>query len=356
MDRVRLAIVGCGSISQLNAPGYLMHPNCEVTALCDTLPERAEVRAREWGIDPRIHTSYDDVLNDSNVDAVELLTPTFLHSQQSIDGLEAGKHVSCQKPTANTIAEIRRIADAASRADTFYRTTENFLYYPPIVKAKELIENGTLGDLSTVRIRTVRGNMANAVLSIGEDSWKWRQDPERNVGGQMYDDGWHKVTTAMWWGGGVEKVTATIARNEDFIDETPSAAVWEYVGHRALAVFEYAAAGEMSLRTRYYPADEFVEIIGSKGILWVTRCTGEMLDMPPLVLHRGTDSVSYQVPMDWIEGFNGAAADFVDGIIEGRQPMMDAAFCEDVLRVILAMYRASETERWVRPVDLESGA
>ncbi|MCY4654316.1 MAG: Gfo/Idh/MocA family oxidoreductase, partial [Dehalococcoidia bacterium] len=60
MDKVRLAIVGCGTISQLNAPGYLAHENCEVVALCDPVAERAEGRAREWGIDSRIYTDYAD--------------------------------------------------------------------------------------------------------------------------------------------------------------------------------------------------------------------------------------------------------------------------------------------------------
>ena len=92
--------------------------------------------------------------------------------------------------------------------------------------------------------------------------------------------------------------------------------------------------------------------IGSKGVLWVTRCTGEMLDMPPLVLHLGNESVSYQMPMDWIESFNGAAADFVEGILEGRQPMMDAEFSDEVLRAIIAMYRSSDSGQWVVPAEL----
>ena len=73
MDRVRLAIVGCGNISQLNAPGYLQHPRCDVVALCDTDPERAKRRAREWGITPRLYSDFAQVLDDSAVDAVELL-------------------------------------------------------------------------------------------------------------------------------------------------------------------------------------------------------------------------------------------------------------------------------------------
>src|SRR3989441_10786332 len=58
MDRVRLAIVGCGNISQLNAPGYLQHPRCDVVALCDTAPERAKRRAREGGIAPRVYPDF----------------------------------------------------------------------------------------------------------------------------------------------------------------------------------------------------------------------------------------------------------------------------------------------------------
>ena len=352
MDKVRLAIVGCGTISQLNAPGYLMHPNCEVAALCDPVAERAEQRAAEWGIEPRIHTDYADVLNDADVDAVELLTPTFLHPQQIVDGLEAGKHVSCQKPAANGLDEIRRIAAAVERADTFYRTTENFLYYPPIVKARELIEEGALGDVSMVRIRTVRGGGSDAAIPVTEGAYVWRDDPERNLGGLLFDDGWHKVATGLWWGGEVESVSAILSRSENFMNESPAIATWTYAAEGRVCAIEYATASEMPLRSRYYPADEFMEVIGSRGILWVTRCTGEMLDMPPLMLHTGSETISYQLPMDWIESFNGAAADFVEGIIEGRQPMMDIEFTEETLRVILAMYQASDSRAWVEPAGL----
>ena len=55
----------------------------------------------------------------------------------------------------------------------------------------------------------------------------------------------------------------------------------------------------------------------------MTRCTGEMLDLPPVVLIQGTETTSYQVPMDWRTGFDGAARDFVDGLLEGRQPAQD---------------------------------
>ena len=116
LDRVRIAIVGCGSISSLNAAGYLEHEDCEVVALCDPDLDRCRRRAREWGVEPKLYRCYEEVLADPDVDAVELLTPTHLHAGQSIAALEAGKHVSCQKPMAATVAEAERIAAAAARS------------------------------------------------------------------------------------------------------------------------------------------------------------------------------------------------------------------------------------------------
>ena len=94
MDKVKLAIVGCGAISNLNVPGYLDHNMCEIVALCDPVSERAISKAKEWGINPEIFTEYSDVLSNTDVDAIELLTPTYLHAEQIMAGIKAGKHIS----------------------------------------------------------------------------------------------------------------------------------------------------------------------------------------------------------------------------------------------------------------------
>ena len=114
MDKVNLAIVGCGTISQLNAPGYLEHNDCDVVALYDPITERAERRASQWGIAPRFHESFEDVLNDSTVDAVELLTPTSLHTEQIIAALDAGKHVYCEWPLGTNLAQAEEMATPAT--------------------------------------------------------------------------------------------------------------------------------------------------------------------------------------------------------------------------------------------------
>src|SRR5215470_14469056 len=238
MDRVRLAIVGCGNISQLNAPGYLTHPRCEVVALCDTAPERAKRRAREWGIAPRIYSDFAKVLDDDAIDAVELLTPTWLHADQVVAALEAGKHVSCQKPLATTMTEADRIAAAASKARTIFRVTENFLYYPPIVKAKELLDAGVIGEPSLVRIHTTRAqHIVGQAIELEPDALVWRRDPGRNPGGALYDDGVHKYATLMYWIGEFGEISAIVggrAPGADFLQETPAVATWRFEGRECL--------------------------------------------------------------------------------------------------------------------------
>jgi predicted dehydrogenase len=74
-----------------------------------------------------------------------------------------------------------------------------------------------------------------------------------------------------------------------------------------------------------------------------------MLDLPPVQVIRGTETVSYQVPTDWRLGFDGAAADFVDGLLEGRQPAQDVHAAKRMLQVPLAIYESGRTGRAVRP-------
>jgi len=77
-----------------------------------------------------------------------------------------------------------------------------------------------------------------------------------------------------------------------------------------------------------------------------------MLDLPPVMLIQGTETTSYQVPMDWRTGFDGAARDFIDGVLEGRQPAQDVVTATKVLQVPLAIYEASRSRRPVAPESM----
>jgi predicted dehydrogenase len=146
--------------------------------------------------------------------------------------------------------------------------TENFLYYPPIVKAKELLDAGAIGEPSLVRIHTTRAReIVGQTLQLDPDALIWRRDPGRNPGGALYDDGVHKYATAMYWIGEIGEISAIVGRGSDFLQETPSVATWRFKDRDCLGLIDYTYAPEMTIRSRYYRADEFFEIQAG-GILW----------------------------------------------------------------------------------------
>ena len=102
-DRVRLGVVGAGNIAEMNVAGYLEHDRCDVVAVCDTDKDLASAAAARVGGRPGVHRASTTCSQDPDIDAVEILTPTHLHYDHVLAAVAAGKHVSCQKPLANTV-------------------------------------------------------------------------------------------------------------------------------------------------------------------------------------------------------------------------------------------------------------
>ena len=349
MDRVRLGVVGVGNISSLNVPGYLEHERCDVVALCDPRPEVLELRGREWGVE-RLYTDLDALLADDDVDAVEILTPTHLHKEHVLAAARAGKHISCQKPMANSIADCREMLAAVEAAGVVFRISECFFHYPPLVEAKRLIAEGAIGTPTMLRMRTVVGETESTFQSgLDPSGYEWRFDG-RSPGGHLFDDMVHKYAVALWlFPERIRSVQAVVRRGPLFF-EAPTAAIFEYTRDDLLGMMEVTHAPKMHLRSRYYGADEMFEIQGTDGFLWVTRATGEMLDMAPLVWHRADGStVTYSnLDADWAAGFRMSSKAFVDALVDGTSPEMSGPLAIEVLQLCFAVYRAS-TDR--APVD-----
>jgi hypothetical protein len=121
---------------------------------------------------------------------------------------------------------------------------------------------------------------------------------------------------------------------------------------------EVTHAPHMRLRTRYYGADEVFEVQGTDGFIWVTRATGEMLDLSPLLWHRsdGTMVSFSNLDADWGTGFRLASRAFVDALLEGTQPEMSGQRAIEVLQLCFAVYQASATRSPVDPASIQGAA
>jgi predicted dehydrogenase len=350
---VRLGVLGAGNIAQLNVPGYIEHPRCDVVAICDRHEGRAREAAQRWSI-PKVYGEIGDLLADEEVDAIEILTPTFLHHDHVIAAARAGKHISCQKPMAVSVGEARAMLEEVRRAGVVFRISECAFHYPPLVKAKQLIADGAIGRPTVLRVKTVVGDTDSAFQAgLHADGYTWRFN-EKSPGGHLFDDVVHKYAAALWlFDTDIRSVQAVVRRGPVFF-EAPTAALWEYERDDLLGLMEVSYAPNMHIRSQYYGADEFFEIQGTDGFLWVTRFTGEMLDLPPLVLY-GPDGTTSEIDVeaDWMAGFRQSAFAFVDALLDDRQPEMSAELGIKVLQLAFAVYQASNERRPVDPRSID---
>ena len=150
-NRIRIAIVGLGFGAEF-IPIYQNHPDAEMYAICQRNPATLKQIGDAFKVAKR-YTSYDELLNDPNVDAVHINTPIPDHAPQSLKALQAGKHVACTVPMATTVDEARAIVAAARKAKKNYMMMETVVFAREFLYVKDLYDKGELG-----RIQFMRGS------------------------------------------------------------------------------------------------------------------------------------------------------------------------------------------------------
>jgi predicted dehydrogenase len=340
-DRTHVALVGGGRIADMHAPGYLEDERARLYALCDLDPDVRARREREWGL-ARTYADYAALLADPRVDAVEILTPHHLHHRMVLDAAAAGKHVSVQKPMALTLAECDDMIAACRRAGVLLKVFENFVFHPPYRRAREVLESGAIGRPLALRARLGAGHGG---WEVPLRAWAWRL-AEGNV--TVFDDGFHKLSVAVDFFGEVAEVAGFIERTLAVVD-SPAALVWR---HRSgvLGSLDAAMTPNLYVEGAYYPADERLEITGTKGAIHVTSCTGRPVEAPPLLVVRdGRVEAHTDLATDWLESFKASARDFVGAIREGREPHLTGARGREVTAFALAAIEAARSGRTLAP-------
>ena len=114
--KLKVGIIGCGGIANnKHMPSLAKISQVEMVAFCDISIEKAEEAAKKFGtVDAVVYEDYKELLKDKSIDVVHVCTPNRSHSSITVDVLEAGKHVMCEKPMAKTSVEARRMLEACS--------------------------------------------------------------------------------------------------------------------------------------------------------------------------------------------------------------------------------------------------
>jgi predicted dehydrogenase len=191
-----------------------LHP--ELTVLVGRDRGRLEAAAARLGWQ-ETETDWRRVLERDDVQLVDVCTPGDTHAEIAIAALEAGKHVLCEKPLANTVAEAEAMAEAAARAAaTGVRSMVGFTYrrVPAIGFARQLVAEGRLGEIRHVRAQYLQDWIADPTAPMS-----WRLEKEKAGSGALGDIGAHIVDMTQFITG--QSITGVSGMLETFVRERP---------------------------------------------------------------------------------------------------------------------------------------
>ena len=149
MGKTTVAIIGCGTIANsAHAPSYAKNPEVEIAWCCDIIPERARALAEKYGTAATETTEdYHDIIGDPDVTCVSVCVPNYLHAPISIDCLDGGKNVLCEKPAAMNYQEALSMKAAADRGGMILNIGVVNRFHTSVNKIRDMIEKGELGEV-----------------------------------------------------------------------------------------------------------------------------------------------------------------------------------------------------------------
>lgn len=215
---VRVGMVGLGLVAEAHAKGYASHPQARILAVCDVDVARASAFARAHGA-ARVHPSFEAMVSDPELDAIDIGTPTYLHVPMTISSLGAGKHVHCEKPFCRSIQEGLKACRLARERGLRLAVGESYVFLASHMKARELIDSGEIGRPMQVRQRHgAWWERESPAIPTGPADRSWRIDPEKSGGGDfpwVFDHAVHFFSTAQYLlqDEPVEEVFAVAARD-----------------------------------------------------------------------------------------------------------------------------------------------
>jgi predicted dehydrogenase len=130
--------------------------------------------------------------------------------------------------------------------------------------------------------------------------------------------------------------------------DSPAIVSWKFPGNR-FGSLEVVRSPELELDTRHYAQDDRIEITGTKGVIWVTRGHGKMLDVPPVILYRDRKTQGFSdMPTGWEHSFINSTHHFIDAYFKGEPPSLTGEEGRDILRFALAAQESARTGQSVK--------
>ena len=190
MEKVKIGVIGCGTIGSVHTNAYAKVENAEVVALCDILPDRLAEKAKLHNI-AKTYTDYNQLLADPEIEAVSVCVPNNMHAPIAIAALNAGKHVMLEKPMTLNPDLARDIIAARDASGKQLQMGMVWRQKEEAELVKEAIEAGRLGEIYQIRVKLIR---RRGIPGLGG----WFTTKACSGGGGLIDIAVHFLDLVMW--------------------------------------------------------------------------------------------------------------------------------------------------------------
>lgn len=283
MKEISWGFIGCGDVTERKSgPAFNEVEGSHIEAVMSRSEQRARSYAERHGI-RRWYTDAQELINDSEVNAIYIATPPSSHATYAIMAMQAGKPVYVEKPLASTYDDCLRINRISEQTGipcyvAYYRR-----YLPYFQKVKELIDNGSIGKVMTVQVRYSCPPREEDFAKDGR--LPWRVQPQLAGGGYFYDMAPHQIDLLQELFGiiirshgyianrvGLYEAEDTVSAVFSFESGIHGCGSWCFVGHESAQ-------------------EDCIEVIGDKGVLCFS-----VFDFKPIQLHNTEGTTTIEIP------------------------------------------------------------
>jgi UDP-N-acetyl-2-amino-2-deoxyglucuronate dehydrogenase len=333
-ELIRFGLIGCGRVSLRHIQSlHDLSDHARLMAVADVVEGRAHRAAAQAGADA--YTDYRRLLDRSDIEVINICTPSGLHPQMAIEAMQAGKHVILEKPMALSLAEADRILQTVAATGRKLCVVLQNRYNPPMQDLRRVVDEGRLGRL-LLGNATVRWYRPQEYY---EDGWHgtWAMD-----GGALMNQSIHHIDALQWLMGEVEGVfayTATLAHRMEAED----------AGVVALR-FRSGALGLIEGSTLTYPEnlEGSIALFGERGSVKVGgtalnrktiwKIEGELEHERQLLTSQMVDP-----PSVYGSSHLAVIAEMIEAIAHDRPPRTNGAEARKSVALVLAIYESARS-------------
>lgn len=342
---LRIAIVGTGNISHNHIQGYLEFADrCQIVALVDIYPEKAHEKKERYGLtEAAVFSSHQAMLESGiEVDIVDVCTPPYVHAEISIDALNAGKHVLCEKPMAASLEECDAMIAAQRTSGKILSIIAQNRFTDAFWRLKQVVDSGELGKICHAQVDSFwwRGHCYY-------DLW-WRGTWEKEGGGCTLNHAVHHIDAIQWILGFPTEVVAmmTNVAHDNAEVEDLSAAIFRYSS---------GALTQLTASVVHHGEDQKIVIQGDKARIsapwdrWasISADNGFPQEQHDDEREARLDALFRNTPKLKYTLHTGQINDLLNAVEQHGEPLIDGVQGKCSLELITAIYQSSITGRVV---------